>query len=116
MLRFAADENFNGRVLRGLLRAMGSLDVVRVQDSEIAGSSDEVAIDWSATEGRVLLSHDVATLTAVFNHRLRAGRSLPGLVEVSLSQGIGRAIEDLRLLAEAGRDEDCRDQILYLPG
>lgn len=115
MLRFAADENFNGRVYRGLLRALPGLDVSRIQDSEISGATDEVVVDWASAEGRVLLSHDVATLTAVFNNRLRAGKSLPGLVEVSLSHGIGRAIEDLILLAEAGRDEDCRDQILYLP-
>lgn len=115
MLRFAADENFNGRVLRGLQRTVVALDVVRVQDSEVAGGGDETVVDWATAEERVLLSHDVSTLTAVVNDRLRAGKSLPGVIEVSLKHGIGRAIEDLRLLAEAGVEEDCRGQILYLP-
>ncbi len=29
MLRLAADENFNGRIVRGLLRALPDLDLVR---------------------------------------------------------------------------------------
>lgn len=116
MLRFAADENFNGRVLRGLLRALPWLDVVRVQDSPAAGASDPRVLEWCAEEDRVLLTHDVVTLTAAAYARVRAGESLPGVVEVQLRHGIGRAIEELRFLAEAGTAEDCRDQVLYLPG
>lgn len=33
MLRLAADENFDGRVVRGLQRLMPDLDLVRVQDT-----------------------------------------------------------------------------------
>jgi hypothetical protein len=32
MLRFAADENFNNHIVRGLLRRNPDLDIVRVQD------------------------------------------------------------------------------------
>ena len=32
MLRFAADENFNGDIVRGLLRRNPNVDIVRVQD------------------------------------------------------------------------------------
>lgn len=34
MLRLAADENFDGRIVRGLLRVLPDLDLVRVQDSD----------------------------------------------------------------------------------
>lgn len=40
MLKLAADENFDGRILRGLLRALPDLDVVRVQDTELASAPD----------------------------------------------------------------------------
>jgi hypothetical protein len=40
MLRFAADENFDGRIVRGLLRVLPDLDLVRVQDSRVAGFDD----------------------------------------------------------------------------
>ena len=32
MLRFLTDEDFNGRVLAGVLRRLPDLDIVRVQD------------------------------------------------------------------------------------
>jgi hypothetical protein len=115
MLRFAADENFNGHLLRGLRRRLPGLDVLRVQDTQVSGQGDPEVLAWAAAEGRVLLTHDVLSLTAAANERLRAGKPIPGVVEVSLKQGLGRAIEELQLLAEAGRPEDCNDRILYLP-
>jgi hypothetical protein len=33
MLRLAADENFDGRIVRGLLRVLPDLNLVRVQDA-----------------------------------------------------------------------------------
>ena len=115
MLRFAADENFNGRVLRGLLRKVPGLDIVRIQDTDITRGNDPTVLAWAAAEGRVVLSHDVSTLTAAAHERMKAGAPLPGVIEVSLRMGIGRAIDELRLVAEAGTPDDCRDQILYLP-
>lgn len=36
MLRFAADENFNADVVRGLRRRLPELDIVRVQDVSLS--------------------------------------------------------------------------------
>jgi len=36
MLKFAADENFNNDILRGLLRKIPELDIVRIQDTEFS--------------------------------------------------------------------------------
>jgi hypothetical protein len=35
MIRFLADENFNGKILRGVRRARPDADIVRVQDTDI---------------------------------------------------------------------------------
>jgi predicted nuclease of predicted toxin-antitoxin system len=64
MLRLAADENFDGRIVRGLLRALPDLDLIRVQDTPLAGALDEDVLEWAAREGRVMLTHDVSTMTA----------------------------------------------------
>jgi hypothetical protein len=37
MLRLAADENFDGRIVRGLRRVFPDLDLIRVQDTPAAG-------------------------------------------------------------------------------
>lgn len=39
-MRLLADENFNGDVLRGLLRLEPKLDIARVQDTEIYQAAD----------------------------------------------------------------------------
>jgi len=62
MLRLATDEDFNNRILRGLLRRNPALDIVRVQDVGLTGKSDAEVLEWAAREGRVLLTHDVTTM------------------------------------------------------
>lgn len=40
MLRFLADENFNGRIVRGLELAIPTIDLVPAQDEGLSGVSD----------------------------------------------------------------------------
>ncbi|MCK6580607.1 MAG: DUF5615 family PIN-like protein [Anaerolineae bacterium] len=61
-MRFAADENFDGRILNGLRARLPDLDIVRVQDTEMAATPDEKLLMWLADEGRILLTHDVRTM------------------------------------------------------
>ncbi len=70
MLRLAADEDFNGRIVRGLRRRDPKLDIRRVQDTDVFGASDEEVLEWAAAEDRVLLTHDVATMTASAHERV----------------------------------------------
>ncbi len=58
MIKLVSDENFDGDVLRGLLRRLPELDVVRVQDAGLAGTPDPIILDWAAREQRILLTHD----------------------------------------------------------
>ena len=55
MLRFAADENFNNDIVRGLRRRKTNLDIVRVQEAGLSGAVDPDVLEWAAREGRVLL-------------------------------------------------------------
>jgi hypothetical protein len=63
----------------------------------------------------VLLTHDVTTLTARAVERVRAGRPMPGVVEVGQLLPIGGVIEDLLLLAGASLEGEREGQVLYLP-
>ena len=83
MLRYAADENFNNDILRGLRRRDDRLDVVRVQDVELSAALDPILLDWAAHENRIVLSHDVSTMVGFAHDRVKAGRPMPGLFEVS---------------------------------
>ena len=62
MLRLAADENFNGDIVRGLLRRNPTLDIVRVQDVGLSGADDPSVLQWAADQGRIIVTHDISTL------------------------------------------------------
>lgn len=115
MPRFLADENFNNDIVRGLLRRKPDLDIPRAQDVGLSGADDSTVLEWAAQHGRVLLTHDVSTITRYAYERLQAGQPMPGIFEVSRSVPIGTAIEDIPLLAEYSAESDWEGQVRYLP-
>lgn len=115
MLRFATDEDFNNRILRGLLRRNPALDIVRAQDAGLKGKSDPEVLEWAATEGRVLFTHDVTTMKQFAEDRIAAGLPMPGLFEVNQKLPIGQAIEEMLLLAECSLEGEWEGQIRFLP-
>ena len=115
MIGLAFDENFNNDVLRGLLRRRPELDVLRVQDAGLRTRDDPAVLAWAAVEGRVLVSHDVSTLVGFAYDRVRAGQSMPGLIEVGPDVPMAVALEDLLITAECSQPGEWEGQILYLP-
>jgi hypothetical protein len=115
MLRLAADEDFNNRILRGLIRRQPELDIVRVQDAGLRNRADTEVLEWAATEGRVLLTHDVTTMKKHADERVAAGLPMPGVFEVGQEFPIGQAIEELMLLAECSLEGEWEGQIRFLP-
>ena len=41
LLRFLVDEDFDNDIVRGMLRRLPTLDIVRVQDVELSGARDQ---------------------------------------------------------------------------
>ena len=115
MLQFVADENFNNDILRGVRRRSSAIDIVRIQDEGLSGAIDPIVLEWAAEAGRLVLTHDVSTMTAFAYDRVRVGQSMPGIVEASRELSIGNAIEDILLLAECSREGEWEGQIIYLP-
>jgi predicted nuclease of predicted toxin-antitoxin system len=111
--KILADENLKGALVRGLRRQKPDLDIVRVQDVGLLGADDPAVLAWAAVEDRVLLTHDVRTITKYAYDRLVAGLPMPGVIEVRGNLSIGQAIEDILLLAEF--EEEWRSQVRYIP-
>ena len=72
-------------------------------------------LEWCAREGRILLTHDVSTMTHHAYERVRAGLSMPGVFEVSRRISVGDAIADIILLVECSLEEEWEGQVRYLP-
>lgn len=77
MLRLAADENFNGDIVRGPRRRLPELDIVRVQDVGLSGADDSSVLGWAAGERRIVLTHDISTLVGHAFGRVAASQPCP---------------------------------------
>ena len=113
MICFVADEDFNGAITRGLVRR--AVDVERVQDVGLRGATDDRILQWAADAGRIVLTHDRATLIALAYERICQSRPMPGVLAASQSLAIGRAILDLELIARCSEPEEWQNRVMYLP-
>ena len=115
MIPLAIDENFNNDIVRGLLRRQPALDLVRAQDAGLSGADDPEVLAWAAGQGRLLISHDVATMTKYAYERVAVGQPMPGVFEVGRAIPLALAIEDLLVIAECSRPGEWEGQVRYLP-
>jgi hypothetical protein len=115
MIGFLTDEDFNGRIVRGLFLQKSDLDLVRVQDVNLMGKSDDAVLEWANDNNRLLLTHDRRTMPGHARDRLAAGGHVPGIFIVDDLAPIGACIEDIVLVAECSEQDEWRDQIHYLP-
>jgi hypothetical protein len=114
MLDFAADENFNGIMLRGLLRLLPEIDVVRVQDTEMYEADDPDVLAWAAEQNRVLLTHDAETMPSYAFARVDEGKPLSGVFIVPQDRPFGEVIEELRDLALYSLADEWNDRVAFL--
>jgi predicted nuclease of predicted toxin-antitoxin system len=115
LLKFLSDEDFNNRILRGLLRRDPQIDILRLQDTPLAGESDPLVLEWANQEKRILLTHDTNTMTDHAYTRVKQGKTFSGLIVTPQELSIGRVIEDLLILAEIVSHKELENQIVYLP-
>ena len=115
MIWLLADENFNNNIVRGVRLRDPTIDLVRVQDVGLSGADDPSVLEWAARHQRILLTHDVATITAFAYERVRAGKPMPGVFEVGRTLALRSAIEDIVLLATCSVDGEWEGQVRYLP-
>ena len=89
-MKFLADENFDGRVIRALRRRDPGLDLVRAVDVGLGGAADPDVLAWAAAAS----SHRVGSSTRAFSSSsfLRAGsqsKSPPEQFDRLLDVGLG---------------------------
>ena len=113
--KFVTDADFDNDILRGLLRRNPNLDIVRVQDVGLRTADDPTILEWAAFEGRVLLTHDVNTMTAHAYARIEQEVGMPGIFVAPQGFSISQAIEDILLIAECSIEGEYEGQVRYLP-
>jgi hypothetical protein len=105
MAQFLADENFNRRILQGLLRQRPELNIIRAQDVKLRNTDDRAVLEWAFQANRVLLTHDVSTITKFSKQRIASGLGTAGIIFIREEAPIGRVIEDVLYLIEHNIDK-----------
>lgn len=113
-MRLLTDENFNGAILRGLIRRLPKLDIVRIQDVGLMHTDDPDILEWAANEGRILVTHDVATITMYAYGRVNQGLPMLGVVEVIATAPIGKIIDYLELFICCSEPEEYEGCVLFI--
>ena len=115
MIRFLVDENFNGKIVRGIRRKHPDVDIVRVQDTSVYQMPDPQVLEWAAQQGYILLTHDVETMTAHAHERVARGLTSPGVIIVRNTVPIGRIIDDLLIIIGASEMAEWINTVTFLP-
>lgn len=113
-VRYQADADLDGRMVRGLKRAAPEIDIRTALDAGLTGKGDADVLRIAAEAGRVLVSQDRRTIPKHFQHHIRSARS-PGVVLLRGGISIADAIDDLLLIWNASEAEEWIDRLVWIP-
>ncbi len=79
------------------------------------GAADDTLLEWAAANGRVMVSHDVNTMTAAANLRIAQGLAMSGLIIVPQWLSIAAAIDQLQYIADVNSPGEMANGTFWLP-
>jgi len=85
-----------------------------MQEAGLRGIDDPALLEYASQSGRVLLTHDVTTITNFAHERVRGGLPMPGVIEVRRNLAIGKAIEEILIVAELSLEGELEGQVIYI--
>ena len=100
MLHLASDGDVKGAIIRGLFQCQPDIDLVRVQDVGLRTASDPVILEWTASQGRIVISHDRKTMAKHAYERVVKGLPIPGVLVIRKKTSVGRAIDEILIAYE----------------
>ncbi|MEO8612690.1 MAG: DUF5615 family PIN-like protein [Chloroflexota bacterium] len=115
MLRFAADENFNNDILRGLRRLYPEIEIIRVQDTDLYEADDPAVLEWAVGQGLILLTHDVNTMTKYAYERVVIDLPIPGIFITATHAPVGQIIDELAIIMGASDTSEWQGKITFIP-
>lgn len=113
-IRFQADADLDGRVLRGLRRVAPEIDIRNAFESGLDRLPDPEVLRIAAATGRVLVSQDRRTMPRHFQEMLSHASS-PGVILVREATSIVSAIDELVLIWSASDAEEWENRLVWIP-
>ena len=113
-VRFQADADLNQKILTAVLRLEPTVDFRTSHAANLIGVPDIGVLEAAAAQGRVLVSHDKATMPDAFA-RFVLTRESPGVLIVRRGFKLSDLAEDLVLIWSASESEEWVNRIIYIP-
>jgi uncharacterized protein DUF5615 len=113
-VRFQADADLDGRILRGLRRTALEIDIRTAAEAGLEGLRDPDVLRICAESGRILVSQDRRTMPKHFAS-FTAVASSPGVILLREATPIATAIEELVLIWTASEAEDWIGRLIWIP-
>lgn len=110
-VRLLADADLNQAIVIGVLGREAALDFLTATQADLEGRSDPEVLEFAASHGRILVSHDTSTMPVHFSDRLRSGR----MSLVPQRASVGQVVEAILLVWSASVPGEWAGQIDYLP-
>jgi hypothetical protein len=113
--RFLANHDLSEAIILGVTRREPLIEFHRLRDLGLANRPDSEVLEFAASQGLLVVSHDVNTMTAHAAARISSGQTLPGIFLAHQSESVGTVIEELILIWTASEAEEWVNQVTFLP-
>jgi hypothetical protein len=113
-IRFQADADLNQIIVSAVLRRVPTIDFRTATAAGLAGLADQEVLARAAHDGRILVTHDLATMPKHFGEFVKSQRS-PGLIVVPQHLPVGQAADDLILIWTVTEADEWIDRVVFLP-
>lgn len=119
-VRFLLDADLPRALFTALLREAPELDVLRVQQVDLRTAPDPEILALAASEGRIVVTKDRATMRDFAGERIARGEPMPGLIIVRPAylrglRGLGEIVRELLDIHRLTEAEDWRSVIRFIP-
>lgn len=115
MWRVLLDQNFDHRILDGLLKRVPQLDYLTAHQAGWSQLSDPDLLIEAAKAQRVLLTHDLQTMPRHIADVMISGHDIAGVFIVPSSLTLAQAIDELELIVTGSEQADWFNTYRILP-
>lgn len=115
MLKLLLDQDFDHRIIRELIKRIPDLDFTTALELGLSRSHDRSLLLAAAEKGRILLSHDEASMPGHYFDLLNRGEQLEGAIIVPRRLALRNAIDELELVIQCTRQEEWTNIYKVLP-
>ncbi len=115
VLKLFLDQNFNHRILRGLLIRIPDLDFKSTQILNKENATDPRLLKLAALENRVIVTHDHRTFPKHAYDAVVRGEKMTGVIVVLQDMSIGNAIDELELIIQCSDENAYENLVEFLP-